>query len=80
MCEERYRLVNEYSAAARSLARAAAQLRGLYGEELTQTRIDYEAMHAKCNETKEELLRHETGHEGCYGPLSRRASASGAGS
>jgi hypothetical protein len=75
MCEERYRLVNEYVAAARSLARAAAHLRRLHGEELTQARIDSDAARTKCNETREALLGHETNHAGCAGPLRRRAEA-----
>jgi len=75
MCEERYRLVNEYAAAAQSLAHAAVPLRRLHGEALAQARIDFEVARTKCNKTKVALLRHETNHAGCSGPLSQRASA-----
>jgi hypothetical protein len=72
MCEEKCRLVNEYVAAAMSLSRAAIKLRGLHWEELTQARMESDAARTLCDRAREALLRHETDHEGCSGPLSRR--------
>jgi F0F1-type ATP synthase membrane subunit b/b' len=73
MCEERYRLISEYVAAAKALSRAALRLRGRRWEELTEARAESDAARTECNIAREALLRHEIDHEGCAGPLSRRA-------
>jgi len=75
MCEERHRLVNEYAAAARSFVRAAAYLRRLHEKDLTEARVDFNAARTECDKAREALLRHETDHEGCTGPLRLRAEA-----
>ena len=68
MCEERYRLINEYAARATALSRAAQSLWGLRGEERSQARRDFGAARNECNSAREALLRHKTDHEGCTGP------------
>jgi hypothetical protein len=73
MCEERYRLVNEYAAKAVILPKAALKLLSLNGEELNQARREFGAARSECNTAKEALLRHKTHHEGCTGPQRRRA-------
>lgn len=78
MCEERYRLVNGYVAAATVLSRAALNLRGLHWEELTQARTESDAARTECDRAREALLQHEIDHEGCAGPLRRRAEAQAA--
>jgi hypothetical protein len=75
MCEEKCRLVNEYVAAATALSRAALKLRGLHWEELTEARTESDAARTERDRARKALLRHETDHEGCAGPLSRRAEA-----
>jgi len=75
MCEERYRLVNEYAASAAILSRAAQKLRGRHGEEFSQARTEFGAARIECNIAKESLLRHETDHDGCSGPQRHRAEA-----
>jgi hypothetical protein len=75
MCEERYRLVNQYAASAATLSKAAQKLRGLHGEEFSQARIEFGAARSECNIARESLLRHETDHEGCSEPQRHRAEA-----
>ena len=78
MCEEKCRLVNEYVAAATALSKAAIKPRVIHWEERTQAQTEYDAASTQCNNAKEVLLRHETDHEGCAGPLSRREAATAA--
>ncbi len=75
MCEERYRLVNEYVAAAKVLSRAALKRLALHGEEFVRARAESDAARTECDRARAALLRHEIDHEGCAGPLSRREEA-----
>jgi hypothetical protein len=75
MCEERHRLVSEYVAAAKRLSGAVGKLQGLHWDAFTQAMGESEAARAECGKAREALLLHETDHEGCTGPLRRRAEA-----
>lgn len=69
MCEERYRLINEYVAAATFLSRAAIKLRGQHWEELTPARRAYAAARAECAMARTALQRHKINHGCCVGGL-----------
>ena len=75
MCEERHRLVSESVAAAKSLSRAAAKLRGLHWDAFTQALGESEAARTECGKAREALLQHETEHQGCTGPVRRLEDA-----
>ena len=74
MCEEKYRLIEEYEASAKSLAALAVKLKRLRGQEFVTTRADFECARAECVKMREALQHHKTDHA-CNGPLIQGAKA-----
>jgi hypothetical protein len=62
MCEEKYRLVNEYAVAAMALSKIAVKLRRLHGEGFTKACAESEAARAECAKRWEALLFHKNSH------------------
>jgi hypothetical protein len=62
MCEEKYRLVNEYSAAAMALSKRAVKLRRLHGEGFTKACAESEAARTECTKRWEALVSHKNSH------------------
>jgi hypothetical protein len=79
MCEEKYRLVNEYATAALVLSKVALKLRRLHGEEFTTACAESEAARAECAKRWEALLSHKNVHacdtHHAEVPLAARATA-----
>ena len=65
MCEERIRLVEVYSAAARLLFKAALRLRKLQGEELKTARSEFETNRVECVKVRNALRDHKIDHGCC---------------
>jgi hypothetical protein len=64
ICEEKNRLVMEYAAASRSVARAARKLNGLRAEEFKNALAQSKAARAACSKARLALRRHQKEH-GC---------------
>ena len=62
MCEEKYRLVREYAAAAMTLSKIAAKLRRLHGEEFTTACAESEVARGECAKCWAALVSHKDGH------------------
>lgn len=62
MCEEKYRLVNEYAVAALALSKIAVKLRRLHGEEFATACAESEAARAECAKRWDALLSHKNVH------------------
>jgi hypothetical protein len=63
MCEEKYRLVREYAAAASALSKIAAKLPRLHGEEFTTACAESEVARGECAKRWAALLSHKKGHD-----------------
>jgi hypothetical protein len=74
MCEEKYRLVKDYEASAKSLAALAVRLNRLHGQESVEAHAEFESARIECVRTRGALQQHKQDH-GCNEPLRQDAKA-----